>query len=663
MQRPSALPPTPPPVAPILAASRVITALMVLGTVVLLQSCSSPPDASAPRADRVAGNLMLMNPNGAWCWYQDERVVVDSARGRVLMGSVSHGKGLGGDARNSDVDVSRFDLATGQRQRFTLKPALTSYDDADDHNAPALWIRPDGRYLAMYAGHNNDFLSRYRITAAAGRFADWDPEATFNWDEQIPGGSDMEVTYSNLLYLAEEDRLYNFARTDNRSPNFMVSDDHGTSWSYGGKLTYTEEGVGYVNGYFKYASNGTDRIHFIATEHHPRDFNNSIYHGYIEDGQSYASDGTLIDEDIFDQDAPEPDAFTPVFEANTVVEGDTMTHAWTIDLHLDAAGRPHAAFQTRANESTQDHRFFYARYDGTSWSTHPLGKAGPGLHENEQDYLGLMALDPNNLNRVYLSTPIDPRTDDSLGTHEIFRGITSDQGATWTWTPITENSTMKNLRPVVPKWDTTHTSVFWYRGEYAWQHDYDAAIVGLIDRSDEDRASTVYHDASDENTVRADGNALTPTGPDATPGATDDRWHVRTDRGNGQQVFAAAENGAEDAPMLRTRAIPDAAGTYDVWAYFWGRPTADWRLRAGLNSDELLTFRQSAAQQVNPRTIDSASIQQAADSTFLYQAYVGRAMVDDGEPIDVFVDDHATTDDGSQRTWYDGIGYARVQTR
>jgi len=65
---------------------------------------------------------------------------------------------------------------------------------------------------------------------------------------------------------------------------------------------------------------------------------------------------------------------------------------------------------------------------------------------------------------------------------------------------------------------------------------------------------------------------------------------------------------------------------------------------------------------VDPRPDDGSIIHQAADSTYLYQAYVGRMTVGDGESIDVVVDDRSAADDGSQRTWYDGIGYARVQS-
>ena len=647
---------------------RSLLGLLVCAATLLGCAPAAEEDPALPSTDAVAGNLVLVTSNGAWCWYQDERVVVDEEAGRIFLGSVAHGSGVGGAARNGDVDVSSFSLRTGERRHATLRDSLVaSGGRGDDHMAPALWQRPDGRLLAMYAGHNNDFLSRYRRSRSPHDITEWSPEQTFDWDRRIAGGSDMEVTYSNLLHLSAEDRLYNFARTDNRSPNVMVSDDGGESWTYGGKLTYTDETVGYVNGYFKYASNGVDRIHFVATEHHPRDYSNSIYHGYVEDSASYASDGTLVDENIFDQDAPPPDAFTEVFGAGTVVEGDTMTHGWTVDLHLGPDGRPYTVFQTRANGSTRDHRFFYARYDGTEWRTHHLGKAGPGLDDREQDYIGLIALDPNAPNTVYASTPIDPRSGDSLGTREIFRGVTPDQGATWRWTALTRNSEAQNLRPVVPDWDTSHTAVFWYRGRYQWQHDYDAAIVGLIDRPGERRGPVRYHDATPENTRRAAGGAPALTGPAPGPGPSDDRWHERSGAGNGGSVLTAGERGAEDAPALRTAVAPAAPGTYDVWAYFWADPDADWRLRAGLDGHDPILARQISSQRVGPGTVEGLTAR-AADSTVLYQTYVGRAEVSEGDSIVVRVDDHSpgtsgsrTAAGGEHRTWYDGLGVARVQ--
>jgi len=153
-------------------------------------------DTPLPDGDAVVGNLVVVAPNGAWSWFQDERVLVDTAASTIFLGSVAHGNGVGGAARNGDVDVSSLHLQTGERRHATLKNRLIAPNNqGDDHMAPALWQRPDGRLVAMYAGHNNDFQSRYRLSRRSGDVTDWGPEQTFDWDRRISGGSDMEVTW------------------------------------------------------------------------------------------------------------------------------------------------------------------------------------------------------------------------------------------------------------------------------------------------------------------------------------------------------------------------------------------------------------------------------------------------------------------------------------
>ena len=44
-------------------------------------------------SDYVAGTLIVFNNNGAWSWFQDERAIVDSVAGTLLVGSVSNKAG------------------------------------------------------------------------------------------------------------------------------------------------------------------------------------------------------------------------------------------------------------------------------------------------------------------------------------------------------------------------------------------------------------------------------------------------------------------------------------------------------------------------------------------------------------------------------------------
>jgi len=440
-----------------------------------------PSPAVAEEINQITGDLITLNTNGAWSWYMDERVIVDTVGGKLLASSVADASGTGAAARNGDIDVASYNLGTGQVQLSLLHDNL----QADDHNGAALLVRPDGRYLAAYTRHNSDKFTYYRVSTNPHDASSWQPEQIFNWG--TTPGSDFDATYSNLFYLEAEGRTYNFARANNKSPNMMISTNQGDSWTYGGKLLSTSVSVGYVNGYLKYASNGVDRIDFIATEHHPRDFNNSIYHGYIQGGKMYRSNGTLVDNDIFDNSAPNQTALTKVFAADPENGSQVNSRAWTTDLHVDSAGNPYAIFTTRANDvpvntnGYNDHRFWYGRYDGTQWNVHQIAKAGARLYTSEQDYTGLVALDPHDPNTIYMSTPIDPRDEADLGVHEIFKGVTTDDGATWAWNPVTFNSQMDNLRPTVPIWDDEHTALVWMRGTYRSMHDYDLDIVGLTE--------------------------------------------------------------------------------------------------------------------------------------------------------------------------------------
>jgi hypothetical protein len=628
---------------------------------------------SQTQRDLVKGNLIQFNDNGAWCWYQDERAIVDTVGSKVIIGSDASDNGVGGRPREGDVDAVIFDLQTRTSQRFLLKDGASDpvafY--ADDHNAPAFLVRPDGKYVAMYAAHNTQKRSYWRIFDGSS----WSPEQVFDWNAQ-PGGADFNTTYSNMYSMTLEGRVYNIARGAGRSPNFIVSTNSGDTWSYGGRVTFSDVSVGYVDGYFRYCGNGVDRIDFICTEHHPRDYNTSIYHGYIKNGQTFRSDGTLMDSTIFDQKAPNPFDYTPVFAANTEAPpGQTNTRCWNIDVQRYEDGSIAALISTRVNDNPNspsndpDHAFFYCRYDGTSWSYTYLGNAGKKLYSSEQDYTGLGALCPNDPNTIYISTPFDPRDGTNLGVHEIFRGVTADHGATWTWAAITQNSVRDNFRPIVPGWNKNNTALLWFRGTYFSAQNFDAAVVGILDQDSEALGKMTYLDATTGNTTLATGNPLDATGPDPDQGPADNKWHIRTGYGNGGSVLTSAEAGGENAPALKTRVTVPQGGTYDVWVNFWANPSTgnDWRIKAGLSSSNMQLFRQMACKQVEAGDHSTALVLSGGGNTFLYQAYLGRVQISANDTLDVFVDDEAiqTGQTGPLvgdvcRTWYDGVSYAEV---
>ncbi|MBX2850646.1 MAG: BNR repeat-containing protein [Phycisphaeraceae bacterium] len=443
-------------------------------------AASCLPGAAALAENDVAGDLITFNSNGAWSWFQDPRVIVDTNANKILVSSVADSSGTDGNSRGGQVDVVEYGLGTQAINRFVL-----GTPGGDDHNLASFYIRSDGRYVASWSAHNADNSNRYRISTNPGDATTWGATTTVN--------NGARTTYENLHYLPGDDngngRLYNFTRSINFDPTIQTSSDEGLTWA--GTTKLLTQTTGSDRPYLRYASNG-DKIHFIATEEHPRDFNNSIYHGYVKDGKLFASDGTQLDGNLFDNTAVGVGSLTTVFAADTVNQGDPMTRAWTVDLELDASGNPYAVFQARIDpgtlsggQSSLDHRFFYARHDGTQWNVNALAEAGRDIYAaspngSEDDYTGLVALDPNDPGVLYMSSDIDPRDNSGTDFYEIYKGVTDDGGASWDWSAITENSTVDNVRPIVPDWDEANTALLWMRGNYTTFTNYDTDIVGVV---------------------------------------------------------------------------------------------------------------------------------------------------------------------------------------
>ena len=431
--------------------------------IALLAAALSPVSAQTGK-DYVNGQLITFLADGAWCWFQDERAVVDTAKKKLVIGSAN---------MQSSVDVTIFDIGSN---KVESSKRFSRLQYTDDHNAPAVMIAPNGNYVAMWAHHYDAYNSHYSIYNGQS----WSAERTFDWNT-IPGGTNYTIAYSNLYYLSNEKRIYNFARANDRAPNFLYSDDNGTTWKFGGQLT-TNSSSSYNKGYYKYWGNGVDRIDMAFTEEHPRDQTTSIYHGYIKNKQTFNTEGKVADQDIYDRgQMPTFDAFTKVFAHGTVVNGVTMGRCWQSDIASYDDGTIAILFKARANNSETDHRNFYARYNGTAWKITYIGKAGTKMYDSEQDYTGLGALCPDDPNTIYISSPYNPGDDNSTANkREIWKGVTADHGATWKWTAMTANSSVDNFRPIVPAWNKSNTALLWFKGTYSTAQIFTTSVVGLI---------------------------------------------------------------------------------------------------------------------------------------------------------------------------------------
>ncbi len=463
--------------------------LALLSVFILLQSCTSSLPTSEHKtmskeqheilfANSLRSSPVLINDNGGWCWYQDERVIIHD--GKLYVASVANIDGPNGATRSGDIEVVSFSVNDMRKLSHTV---LHDGLEDDDHNVPALIALPNNDILAVYSKHNTDRFIRYRIHSHGSDANVWQPEVAMKRKDKITYANLLSVDYSqpNLLEPSLKDAnydaknkqvLYNFYRGINFNPTYDVSYDNGQTWTEGQHFIQNK-GRPYV----KYANTPSTNVHFVTTEQHPRVFNNSIYHGIFAKGIFYDSSGKPI-HDIANGPI-QTEKLTKVFQ------GGPDKVAWTTDLHVDEQGRPYTVFSVQVNDANKDRhkgqrhgddmRYYFAKWLDEKWQVNEIAYAGSRLYDREQDYTGLAALDPNDPNVMVISTNVDPATGDPLISQtdgkqhwELFIGNTSDNGKTWSWQAVTKDSDVDNLRPVIPstKPDDDKIHLLWMQGKY-----------------------------------------------------------------------------------------------------------------------------------------------------------------------------------------------------
>jgi len=430
--------------------------------------------ASGTGGGSVAAPIVLSD-DGGWCWFEAPRALFQGSR--LIIGSVA--SGWSDASRKGDIDAIVHDLATGTTTTVELHNQL----EEDDHDSPAFLARPDGRLLTLYAKHGteNHFYSRL---STANNPLTWAAEQTFT-----PTAA-TQLTYSNVFLLTgESNRVYDFYRGLDASykPSYAYSDDLGQTWHSGNVVINVPSTGTLQRPYARYVSNGTDTVHITYTEAHPRDFDNSIYHVYYKGGTLYRSDGTAIH--------PLTQGLTTPDEGTRIFQGDANNVAWTVDAVLDPANaRPHVVYSVQigsaglpTGQGGTDMRYRYARWDGTAWRDRPLAYAGTRLYSGEDDYTGLAVLDPTDPSVIYISTNANPTTGAALTSTadgkrhwEIFRGETTNAGDSWQWTPMTANSRLDNLRPIVVSDGAARKVLLWLRGTYRAYTDFQQQVLMQI---------------------------------------------------------------------------------------------------------------------------------------------------------------------------------------
>lgn len=432
---------------------------------------------------------IVVSDDGGWCWFESPGALQHG--NLLLIGSVASGGN--NENRRGNIELHIHDCSS----QITDHVILHEQFELDDHDGPALLIRPDNRLLVLYAKHGTEAHNYSRIS-----LLDAKPFRQFGPVQLYTPSPTTELTYANLFLLPNEsNRIYNFFRGLDGSfkPSYLYSDDLGTSW-HNGNVYINVQSTQKHRPYVRYTSNERDTIHIVYTEGHPRDYDNSLYHIYYSAGQLYQSDGTKLCSLQVGLNSPD--------QGTQIYRGDAQHVAWIVDLVLDNHDYPVCIYSVQYNseglpvgQGGDDLRYRYARWDGSTWHNYPLAYAGCRLYAGEDDYSGLAAIEPNDPSVVYISTNSDPVTGNPLISrsdgqrhYELFRGSTNDNGQTWTWTSLTNDSNADNLRPMRPRNTnqqnpSPYHALVWLRGKYLAFTDYLQEVVAHVWKTNDDEKS------------------------------------------------------------------------------------------------------------------------------------------------------------------------------
>ena len=359
------------------------------------------------------------------------------------------------DSRGQVV-VSSYDHRTRVRTRAVLR----TRERVDDHNNPSLTVRPDGRLLIFYSTERRRNLV-YRVSRRPEDVTGWRKPRRVRTNVRGRHG----YTYPNPVWLADEPRpLFLFWRGGSFEPTFSTS-ANGRSWASAKRFI---DGNG-QRPYVVFDSNGRDRIQMAFSDGNPNELRTSIYYMAYRGGRLRGAGGGRIGRL---GGAPIQPGDADVVYAG----GESRPPAWAYDVGVDRDGMPVVLYATFP--SSTDHRYNYARWNGTRWVSHQITPSGPTIEKvkGDQYYAGGMVLDSRNASVVYLSRQVE-------GSYQVERWVTRDGGKSWRSRPVTSGSG-GNYRPVSvrgPGFGKTY-DLFWMHGRYDTWLDFGTSIRTRLGR-------------------------------------------------------------------------------------------------------------------------------------------------------------------------------------
>lgn len=390
---------------------------------------------------------------GAWCWFADPRALhyqnEDGSINMTYMGYIDvHG----------NIKAMQYDFNRGRQDEVLVR----TYFQPDDHNNPTFLVLPDGRVMVFYSRHTDEPCFYYRVSQRPG-------DITWLGEEKVIK-TENNTTYPSPFILSDDPTHFylcwrgigwhpTIARITLPDQNDEVSIDWGP---------YQMVQSTGARPYAKYASNGKDKIYFAYTTGHPdNESPNFLYFNYVDINSKQLKDiqgNTLATINGKPFKVNKSEQFRKDYP--WAVVDHPQERDWVFQVAPDKQGRPVIAM-VRISTDKKSHDYYYVRWDGRQWLKSFVAHAGGHFHQSpdiEHCYSAGMAIDPDNVNTLYCSLPVEGK---GGKVYELFRYVMGEDGKVASKEQLTFNSEKNNSRPfVIPGSQSSPLRLGWMNGDY-----------------------------------------------------------------------------------------------------------------------------------------------------------------------------------------------------
>ena len=398
---------------------------------------------------------------GAWCWFADPRALhYENSSGTI------NATYIGYIDVHGNVKATQYDWLTERKTDVLVRSCF----QPDDHNNPTFLVLPDERVMIFYTRHTDEPCIWYRISQKPGDITALGEEkrlATAN-----------NTTYPSPFILSDDpNHIYLCWRGINWHPTIarltMPDSNDDCKFDFGPKQIVQSTGA---RPYAKYQSNGKDKIYVSYTTGHPdNEMPDWLYFNVIDINKGNGpilrdlngKQLSIVQDGAFNVN--KTDSYAADYPA-TIVDKTANIRNWVWQIALDEEENPVVAYPHIDNAKTS-HAYWYARWTGNAWRNTWVQHGGHAFHQNwnstELCYSGGMALDPDNINELYLSIPTKDGAYNKDGVYEIWKYTIDNDGKVAGSEQITKNSPKNNARPyVIPGSKDSKLRLVWMQGDY-----------------------------------------------------------------------------------------------------------------------------------------------------------------------------------------------------